>query len=381
MWIKSLASIISLGDVLKRNNGQGPSFGLVRIALAGLIFYGHCFWVAGSALSGVAGTPGDATHERWVPLVWQGQTQIRLMLVPMFFAVSGFLVTGSAFRTQSLKTFLVFRVLRIVPALFTEVSLSALFLGPLLTVVSLRDYFSDHRFFEYFGNIVGRVRMILPGLFLDNPATAAVNVNLWTLPAEFYCYLIVALLLAAGLLANRIMFTIVFVLATVGFFIVSRFGDPAFVESILNDELSNVLIVYYFFCGCLIYHWREFIPFNFLLFSVAALLSYFLYVFKEFYIAPLLVSYVIIFIGMVKFPKVRLIESGDYSYGVYLYGFPIAQAVIFLLPQFRGHGWLVLFVAGPLTFCFAALSWHALERPALSLKKLFAVRKPAAVAG
>ena len=90
MAVKYLASIVSLGDVLRRNDGQGPGFGLVRIALAGLIFYGHCFWVAGAPLTGVAGPPGDTTHERWAPLVWQGQTQFRLMLVPMFFAVSGF---------------------------------------------------------------------------------------------------------------------------------------------------------------------------------------------------------------------------------------------------------------------------------------------------
>ena len=288
-------------------------------------------------------------------------------------------MTGSAFRTRSLKTFLIFRVLRIVPALFTEVSLSALILGPLLTVVSLRDYFSDHRFFEYFGNIIGRVRMVLPGLFLDNPATVAVNVNLWTLPAEFYCYLIVALLLATGLLARRTVFSVIFVSTTVGLLTISHFADPALVESTLNNELSNVLIVYYFFCGCLIYHWREFIPFNFWLFVVATVGSYFLYIFKALYVAPLLVSYFIIFIGMVKFPRIKLIEAGDYSYGVYLYGFPIAQAVVFLMPQFRGHGWIVLFVAGTLTFCFAAVSWHMFEKPALSLKKMFQKKKPVVV--
>jgi hypothetical protein len=40
------------------------------------------------------------------------------------------------------------------PALATEVTLSAVILGRLLTTLSLQDYVSDRRFWEYFGNIL-----------------------------------------------------------------------------------------------------------------------------------------------------------------------------------------------------------------------------------
>jgi peptidoglycan/LPS O-acetylase OafA/YrhL len=66
----------------------------------------------------------------------------------MFFALSGFLVTGSAIRTRSVRTFLTFRFLRIFPALATEVTLSAVILGPLLTTLPLKDYVSDHHFWN-----------------------------------------------------------------------------------------------------------------------------------------------------------------------------------------------------------------------------------------
>lgn len=309
-----------------------------------------------------------------MPLVWSGQTQLKYMLVPMFFAVSGFLVTGSAFRTQSLKTFLIFRLLRILPALTTEVFLSALILGPILTTVSLHDYFSDPWFFKYFGNIAGRVWMLLPGVFMTNPAAGAVNVNLWTLPSEFYCYLIIAVLLVTGLLARRAIFSFVFAISTVCLVTLNLADSPSIQEISLGFGLSKTLLVYYFFCGCLIYHWKDRVPFHGGLFAISCALSYFLYVAKLVYIAPLFVSYIIIYIGMIKFPRIELIQRGDYSYGVYLYGFPIVQSVICLFPNMIGHGWWVLCTAGSLTFLFAVMSWHLIEKPTLSLKKFFASR-------
>ena len=91
-----------------------------------------------------------------------------LYLVPAFFAVSGFLVTGSGLRVRATSTFLAFRVLRILPALLVEVTLSALVLGPIFTRLPLSSYFSDQQFFRYFGNIVGWITFYLPGVFQNN---------------------------------------------------------------------------------------------------------------------------------------------------------------------------------------------------------------------
>jgi peptidoglycan/LPS O-acetylase OafA/YrhL len=77
---------------------------------------------------------------------------------------------------------------------------------------------------------------------------------------------------------------------------------------------------------------------------------------------------------MQKFPRTRLIESGDYSYGIYLYGFPIQQTLVHLFPIFR-EAWPLLFLVGaPLTLAFAAVSWHFIEKPTLSLKRLVSRR-------
>jgi peptidoglycan/LPS O-acetylase OafA/YrhL len=73
---------------------------------------------------------------------------------------------------------------------------------------------------------------------------------------------------------------------------------------------------------------------------------------------------------MLKYPRSRILESGDYSYGVYLYGFPIQQTLVHLVPIFR-EWWPLLFVVGaPMTLAFAMFSWHFIEKPTLSLKRL-----------
>ena len=75
------------------------------------------------------------------------------VILPMFFALSGFLVAGSLQRNKSLISFLGLRVIRLVPALFVEVTLSAIILGPIFTEYKLISYFSYKEFFEYFLNI------------------------------------------------------------------------------------------------------------------------------------------------------------------------------------------------------------------------------------
>ena len=140
--LRRLRSVPTAGDILRANNGEGPGFNALRLALSLLILGAHSGWVAGM----------DGSHD-WVGL----QGLFRLSLVPAFFALSGFLVTGSALRTGAVRPFITLRFIRIVPALLVEVTLSALVLGPIFTTYLLSDYFHDIRFLEYFGNVVGRI--------------------------------------------------------------------------------------------------------------------------------------------------------------------------------------------------------------------------------
>ena len=138
------------------------------------------------------------------PMPWAMSSPIPVPLHPAgVLRAERLSVTGSAIRTSSIKVFFVFRVLRLIPALVTEVTLAALVLGPLLTSLALVSYFSDWHFYDYFGNIIGRIRFVLPGVFEHNPHASIVNINLWTLRPEFFCYLIMLGMLYFELISRR----------------------------------------------------------------------------------------------------------------------------------------------------------------------------------
>jgi peptidoglycan/LPS O-acetylase OafA/YrhL len=92
------------------------------------------------------------------------------------------------------------------------------------------------------------------------------------------------------------------------------------------------------------------------------------------YVAPVFLTYVTVFVGCVRWPRLPLVQSGDYSYGVYLYGYPILQAVIAAAPYLRNNKLAVAAIGGLLTIAFAAVSRHLIERPTLNLKKHFSQR-------
>jgi peptidoglycan/LPS O-acetylase OafA/YrhL len=66
-----------------------------------------------------------------------------------------------------------------------------------------------------------------------------------------------------------------------------------------------------------------------------------------------------------------LLRNGDYSYGIYLFGFPIQQTLVYFLPSEYRHGMIILLFGLPLTVAFAMLSWNIVEKPTLKLRNRF----------
>ena len=84
---------------MEENKGAGPGFDALRIGLALFILWFHS----------VQNAHGDRYSE-YIPASFY---PVILALLPMFFCLSGFLVTGSAVRTRSVPLFLTYRGLRI----------------------------------------------------------------------------------------------------------------------------------------------------------------------------------------------------------------------------------------------------------------------------
>ena len=291
-----------------------------------------------------------------------------LILLPMFFVLSGFLVSGSVFRTNSVPTFLAFRVLRIVPALFTEICISAILLGALTSTLPLRDYLTNPEFVHYFTNIVGWINFTLPGVFAENPFSRVVNLSLWTIPWEILCYVVMLVLMMTRLIRDKWLMLAVFVAALV-LTLVSYKLHPNY-RSFAAREL-----VTFFLGGSVAYLWRDSIPLDWRLclvsvVSALALIAWW----PAAYLLPIIfVVYITVYLGFVEAFDFKWLGYGDYSYGIYLYAFPVQQMVAFALPAAREWYWNLL-IAAPITVLIAMLSWHFVELPALTLKK-YVVRK------
>jgi len=285
-------------------------------------------------------------------------------IVPMFFAFSGFLVAGSLERCKTLGGFLFMRILRIFPALVMDDILCAFILGTAMTQFKLGRYFHDPLFFSYLLNCLGDIHYQLPGLFADNPFPTVVNMQLWTVPFELECYSLLAILSVLGIIARpKIFLVLIAALACYGL------ADFLAGHDRQADDLHGNQLVLCFLIGVALYNFRTRIPYSGKI-GLAALGACVIcfWVPGGGLLAPLPITYLTVFLGLTHPKRLFFMLTGDYSYGIYLYGFPIQQAVAGsgLVPL---NGALTLAVSLPIIVTVAALSWHFFELPFLALRR------------
>jgi peptidoglycan/LPS O-acetylase OafA/YrhL len=334
-------------------NGRPTGFDYMRIVLAvGIVCFHSVVTSYGeTAQAALMASPAGA---------------LIALLVPMFFSLSGFLVAGSLARTRTIVSFLGLRCLRILPALCAEILLSAFVLGPVFTELPLKAYFSSAELWSYLNNIHGGIpegiHYYLPGVFAHNPIQR-VNGQLWTVPGELECYGALTLLFLLGLVKRPWRLLALFAVAQV-YFIYRGYTLP---ESFGFMVPSHILVMS-FIAGVLLYLYRDRVPWDWRICAFAAAVSLGLpFLRNGTFAAAAPIAYMTVYLGLLNPRKLGVLKAGDYSYGVYLYGYPIQQAVSALAPHWR-FWWFNILVALPLTLTFAAISWHVLEKRALSLK-------------
>jgi peptidoglycan/LPS O-acetylase OafA/YrhL len=134
------------------------------------------------------------------------------------------------------------------------------------------------------------------------------------------------------------------------------------------------ILVLCFLAGVLLYTARRWIPWKRSLFAGAFCLTYcLLYRPALAYFCPLPLAYVTVYLGLTR-PRKLPVLKGDYSYGIYLYSWPIQMTLAYTLED--SNSWaLNAALALPITLALAMVSWHCVERPFLRLKR-FIVKKP-----
>jgi len=156
------------------------NFDFLRLSAAILVVFSHCYPLAGrSAEEPILNFLGYETGGG--------------VAVAVFFTISGYLISASWLKGRSPLDYLIKRVMRIFPGLLVAVLLSIL-LGAFLTPLKLRDYLSHELTLNYLSNIWLHIHYHLPQIFAENPHPHAINGSLWTLPIEFFLYIVVLLL-------------------------------------------------------------------------------------------------------------------------------------------------------------------------------------------
>lgn len=286
----------------------------------------------------------------------------------MFFALSGFLVSGSLLRTRTISEFITLRAVRIMPALAVEVLLSAFLIGAVFTILPLREYFTDPLFFIYLYNLIGHIQFLLPGVFTQNPFPF-VNVSLWTIPYELYCYLAIVVLWLVGAVPNRKWWLLLLVIG-------AQFALPLrdyLVQNPILIERNNLpgrLLILSFLYGVVFFAFAKQIVMRLWMAVLSVILCYIVLQYTlPTYFVVIPATYLTVYLGLTNPPTIPLLMRGDYSYGIYLYAGPMQQVVIDLFPAYR-NGWFVMVMAILPICLFAAFSWHIIEKPILDRRKI-----------
>lgn len=319
----------------------------IRFAAAVTVILSHSFELTGH---------GDAE-----PLLIFTSQRLSLgrFAVIVFFLVSGFLITRSYTNSRSLRSYLSARMLRIYPGLFFAVMGCIVVFGLLFSELPLKAYFTDKTTVRYALNTLAlKISYHLPTTMLSKPFPGnVVNGSLWTLPYELFCYLAIA---AVGLLTRR---RFLHVLGLIPLLVLL---------AVLNDRDAVLKSVYYFLCGGLLFLARHRIRSSSLLATACFLLVTAALYFIEsewgmlLLLAPPL-AYLVFFLAFLDNTSVSQFGRwGDYSYGLYIWAFPVQQLVSVFFP---GPVFLHFLESVSITGCLAFLSWHLVEKRALRLKK------------
>lgn len=338
----------TIGSALERAGGRPSGFDYLRIGLSVAVLFWHSYRVVDVANG------------------WDGWWRSPVgLILPMFFALSGFLVSGSLMRVRSIHEFLTLRAMRIVPALAVEVTLSALVIGLFFTTLPIAEYLAHPLFHRYFLNILGLVHYFLPGVFETNPLTA-VNASLWTIPYELKCYLLIVGLWILGAIRNPRLLLPLIIAAQ---FVLPFLQQARDIPIKANGAVSGYILVIAFAFGVALYVHRDSIRLraSWALASLVIALVLLLDANTAFY-CGLPAAYLTVWLGLSNPKRSFLIDTGDYSYGIYLYAFPIQQAIVALFPDWRSP-WINAPLALAGAAAMAMFSWHIVEKPVLRQRK------------
>jgi len=300
--------------------------------------------------------------------------------VPIFFFISGFLISKSFENNNRLVEYAQNRFLRLYPALIACVTLSFIFIyvSGYMNLVQ-QDMISWVKLFLAKASFL---QFYNPD-FMRGYGDGVVNGSLWTITVELQFYLLVPIIYwLMGHRKERVTNLKLFYLLMI-FFLINRIFT--YIPDVLKEEVwyklfrVSFLPWFYMFLVGVIFQ-RNFKKILVVMKGKAGLL-FFLYLVAGYFVIkfnlslgnnvnPILfvVLSLLIMAAAYSFPgsAKKILKRNDLSYGVYIYHMPIINYLIYKGFESNGYAALVAFFG---TFLVAFLSWKLIESKSLALKK------------
>lgn len=314
--------------------------------------------------------------------------------VPIFFFISGLLVSESFFRNRNLKSYAMARALRIYPALYFclafSIAMISVFYHPNLAA-------NFHTMLAWVAGQLTILQSWNPDL-LRGYGTGVVNASLWTIPVEILFYISVPIVFFVSRWLPRkvvcwVLFCLSFLIYTFAkFYLLPTKGPEDTLYKVLSLSPASILSwLWMFLVGMIVQMNKEILikavsgkvfPLAVLYIATGAATFYWGGFLSIIAVGPfgalnyLLLCALILSIAFTR-PQTadQILKRNDISYGIYLFHWPIGNV---LLSLGVSGAWAIA-IAGTLTIAAATASWTLIERPAMRLRSRFRAA-PAVVA-
>ena len=295
--------------------------------------------------------------------------------VPMFFVISGFLISASYERKPDLKNYFRNRALRIYPALWCCIILTVF----TIAIVSKVNFFNKEFVPWFLSNCMG---IIYTPHFLSNFGFGSYNGSLWTIPVELQFYILVPVVyfLTSRLTKNEVKKTriiiLLFLLFTLIAYFILRYASSTLEKETTFEKILRYTFVprYFLFLLGVVFQRTKLYESRLVagkgIFYVAAYLAFqysvpftpFTSIIGQLFLGLVTISLAYTLPGLAK----KILKGNDISYGIYIYH----GLVLGVLVEMHAlNNPLYILVVLCVACLLAYASWNLIEKPFLNKKK------------
>lgn len=339
-------------------NDRKNNLDFIRFVAATLVIYSHAFPIS-----------NEVIHDQ-LAVATNGAWYIGILCVACFFVISGFLIAQSYDRSNDPAKFIKARLLRILPGFILVIVLSTFVLGPIITTLPLREYFTHPQTWQYLKSVfMFPLYWNLPGVFETNIYGGSVNGSLWTIPYEMFFYGVVLILGILGLLKKKktgLVFYLLFMFLEL--FKTKIYPTGGYFMTLPRYDFIELGL--FFSSGMLLYTYREHIVLD-KHYAMLSLLVLTIFGAMGHFVVPFSIfgAYLILYAAYSEKAIFKNFSKyGDFSYGIYIYGWPVQQIVTYC---FGGsmNPYVNTAISLVVTLILAVFSWHFVEKPCMALRK------------